>query len=135
MALSLIAIDVGNTRTHVALFVGDRLERRWLWPTVPSASAADLSAGWQSADPGPGTATAVLSTVVPGLAAAYRQWWPGIHVVTPEDPALGFTVAVPDPAQIGTDRLAACAGAVARLGLPVVVVDSGTAATLSAVDV
>ncbi|MBC7542768.1 MAG: type III pantothenate kinase, partial [Candidatus Sericytochromatia bacterium] len=123
-----------NTHTDVALFLDDRLATRWRWATDRSATIADLAAGWPERTPGPGSLKAIVSTVVPDLAAVYRDWWPGVHVLTAADAALGFTVAVPDPSLIGTDRLAACAGAVARLGAPVIVIDSGTAATLSVVD-
>jgi type III pantothenate kinase len=135
-AFPLLTIDVGNTHTDVALFEGTTLTSRWRWPTQADAQAAQLERDWtqQIPDRQPGSLPAVLSTVVPALAAPYTSWWPGLHLVTPADGDWGFVVAVPDPGQIGTDRLAACAGAVSLTGAPVIVLDSGTAATLSVID-
>ncbi len=135
-ASRLIAFDVGNTHTDVALFLDTAIVDRWRWPTVRDAAAPDLQATWAAQASGrpPGTLPAVVSTVIPALGEPYHQWWPGIHILSPADRDWGFELAVSAPHQVGTDRLAACAGAVMLLGTPVIVIDSGTAATLSVID-
>jgi type III pantothenate kinase len=47
--------------------------------------------------------------------------------------SIGLTLSVPRPETIGADRLANAAGAVARYGAPVIVIDFGTALTFSVV--
>lgn len=130
------AIDVGNTHWDVGLADATTIVHRWRWPTRPDADAEGLARDWRHHLPEwpIGDRPAVASCVVPALRAALRHWWPGLDLVTPSDTAWGFHLDVPDPRQIGTDRLAACAGALALVGEPVIVVDSGTAATLSVID-
>lgn len=132
----LFALDVGNTHTDVALCEEARIIQRWRWPTRHSAEPGQLSEDWTAHLPDwpIGSLPAVASTVIPALRGPLAAWWPGLHLVAPTDADWGFTVAVPAPEQVGTDRLAACAGAVDLVGAPVIVLDSGTAATLSVVD-
>jgi type III pantothenate kinase len=132
----LFAIDVGNTHTDIALCQDAAIVQRWRWPTARDADTGHLTRLWTEHIPDwpIGSLPAIASTVLPALRSPLTRWWPGLQLVSPADADWGFEVAVPDPAQIGTDRLAACAGAVALTGFPVIVIDSGTAATLSVVD-
>src|SRR6266481_1755274 len=40
----LLAVDVGNTQTHIGAFDGEELVRDWRLGTVPSATADELAA-------------------------------------------------------------------------------------------
>jgi pantothenate kinase type III len=42
-ALVLLAIDVGNTQTHVGMFDGDELVEHWRFATVRFATADELA--------------------------------------------------------------------------------------------
>ncbi|RMF82567.1 MAG: type III pantothenate kinase [Nitrospirae bacterium] len=55
------------------------------------------------------------------------------HVVSHRSPH-GLAFGVPEPARAGADRLATAAGALARTGPPLLVVDCGTATTCTVVD-
>lgn len=129
---AILALDIGNTHTDAALFAADRLQRRWHWPTP--TDAADIGHLLQTQIPAPPSVPIVLTTVVPRLGTDWPKALPTAHVVSAAA-NLGYSlerVATPD--QLGTDRLCACAAAVARWGAPVIVIDSGTAATLSLID-
>ena len=39
----LLAVDVGNTQTHVGMFRGDELVEHWRFATVPEATADELA--------------------------------------------------------------------------------------------
>ena len=39
----LLAVDVGNTQTHLGAFDGEELVRDWRLGTVPSATADELA--------------------------------------------------------------------------------------------
>ena len=73
----LLAVDVGNTQTHIGAFDGEDLRRDWRLGTVPSATADELAAtishllalddlSFGSLD------GAIVSTVVPQLGPEYE---------------------------------------------------------------
>ena len=74
----LLAIDVGNTQTHVGMFRSDELVEHWRFRTVRFATADELAAGLSSLL---GlrelrlreVEAAIVSSVVPTLAHEYEQ--------------------------------------------------------------
>src|SRR4051812_49547462 len=73
----LLAVDVGNTQTHIGAFDGEDLRRDWRLGTTPSATADELAAtishllaldelSFASLD------GAIVSTVVPQLGPEYE---------------------------------------------------------------
>ena len=74
----LLAVDVGNTQTHLGAFEGAELGRDWRLTTVPSATADELAAtisdllqleglGFDRLD------GAIVSTVVPQLGPEWER--------------------------------------------------------------
>ena len=74
----LLAIDVGNTQTHLGLFRDDELVEHWRFATVRFATADELAAvvasllGLRGLGLGDVDA-AIVSSVVPALAHEYEQ--------------------------------------------------------------
>ena len=73
----LLAVDVGNTQTHIGAFDGEELRRDWRLGTIPSATADEVAAtishllaldelSFGSMD------GAIVSTVVPQLGPEYE---------------------------------------------------------------
>src|SRR5262245_54950991 len=73
----LLAVDVGNTQTHLGVFKGSELERDWRLVTTASATSHELAAtisqlldldrlSFASLD------RAIVSTVVPQLGPEYE---------------------------------------------------------------
>lgn len=81
---------------------------------------------------------AVLSSVVPCLIAPLSSC---VRIITGKPPVLitkdsrtGLTMQVPDPSQVGLDRLVDAAWVANQFPLPAVTVDMGTATTFNVLD-
>lgn len=130
--LRTLVIDIGNTTVFGGVFHGRRLARRLRFPT-PDASRAKA---WKRIGP---VDQAVLSCVVPAATAAAsraiaRQCGVRPRILTAAAPH-GLRIGYRDPRQLGTDRLACALGARALFPCRnVIVVDCGTATTVTALD-
>lgn len=135
----LIAIDVGNTNSVIALCRGDETLARWRAETS-SARTADEYAGWlmplmthagfSFAD----ITDCVISTVVPQSLIHFRnlskRYFCCDPVIIDHDNIPGIRVCIDKPSEIGADRLVNAVGAYAAYGGPLIVIDSGTATNL-----
>lgn len=133
---SVLAVDVGNSETTVGRFVGRELDGFWRLTSgrhtadelryILEALVKVPAAGWGS----------VVCSVVP---AATVPWTEALRVLTGRKPVeltsknSKIPVQVPDPSQVGADRLANAFAARALYGTPAIVVDLGTATTLDCV--
>jgi len=138
----LLAIDVGNTQTHIGAFDGQELRGDWRLGTVPSATADELAAtishllalddlGFGSLD------GAIVSTVVPQLGPEYEALTER-HMGKPcmlVGPSLktGMPILVDNPHELGADRLVNAVAAHAKVGGACVAVDFGTSTNFDVV--
>jgi len=139
----LLAIDVGNTQTVVGLYDGDELAEHWRVASVRTQTADELAVelhGLLSVrGRGFGDVTAtVASSGVPQLAEALRQTARthfGHEAVVVGQPGVetGLELRVPNPQEVGADRVANSVAALALRPGPLVVVDFGTAINFDAV--
>lgn len=140
----LLALDVGNTRTHVGLFRAERLVRDWHTATDGRATADDLAstvARLVSAENlRPGVAGVAIASVVPALTERWRRALKRVFrvrtIVIGPGIDLGIAVAVDRPSDVGADRLANAIAAHHLVpGRNAIVVDMGTATKVDAVSV
>jgi type III pantothenate kinase len=143
----LLALDVGNTNTVLALY------------NLELQSPGDLVANWrvttqktQTADEfgvlilsllslhkiDPGTVTGVIiSSVVPPLDSTLRRVSERYFKIKPlfVEPGIktGLPLLIDNPAELGADRVANGVAALERYGGPCVVVDFGTATSFDVV--
>jgi type III pantothenate kinase len=142
----LLAIDVGNTNIVLGVFEGERLIESWRLPTLRERTADELGIlvvqlfqHWR-VDPGR-IGGSVMASVVPpltGTVAAMTQRYFGLTTLTIDgETPTGMPVLYKHPAEVGSDRLvngiAAYERYGRRAGIPVIVVDFGTATTMDAV--
>ena len=130
----LLAVDIGNTNVHCALFDGPELCRRWRVATDAARATGDVGLG----PGGRGTVSAaVICSVAPSAAARV-----GSRLVRDLrcDPLwvrsaaqTGLTTRYADPDSVGIDRLVACRAALEAYHRDAVVVDFGTAITVDLV--
>jgi len=139
----LLAIDVGNTNVVFALVEGTEIVHRWRIATT-HARTSDEYAVWLSqlmqlegVDRAQVTA-AIISTVVPPTLFHLRRLCTKYFNVEPlvigepnVDPGVG--VNVPNPNEVGADRIVNSAAAHALYGGDLIVVDFGTATTFDVV--
>jgi type III pantothenate kinase len=138
----LLAIDVGNTQTHIGAFEGSDLVEHWRFGTDAEATADELAIRVSNVlalreltlD---GIDGSIVSSVVPELTpeyarmashyleARYLSVVPGIKT--------GIAIRMDNPHELGADRLVNAVAAFDRFGGPCAVVDFGTAITFDAI--
>jgi type III pantothenate kinase len=138
----LLAVDVGNTQTHLGAFDGERLVEHWRFQTRAGATGDELAeriAGMLALSGiGLGDLDAVcVSSVVPPLGTQYEQLTdrymsapclaigPGVKT--------GMPIRIDNPLEVGADRLVNAVAAYERFKTACVVVDFGTGINFDAV--
>ena len=132
----LLAIDVGNTQTHVGMFREDELVEHWRFATARFATADELAtvlAGLlglrdlRLAD----VDAAMVSSVVPTLAHEFEEviarYFAGRGALVGSSLKTGMPIRIDRPQELGADRLANAIAAYDRVGGACIAVDFGTA--------
>ncbi len=138
----LLAIDVGNTSTHLGAFRGQRLAEHWRFQTRAGATGDELAEritgllGLSGIDPGEVEAL-IVSSVVPPLGGEYtamaaRYFACPCLTVGPQI-RTGMPIRIDNPHEVGADRLVNAVAAYDRVGDACVVVDFGTGINFDAV--
>jgi type III pantothenate kinase len=138
----LLAIDVGNTQTHLGVFDGERLVEHWRVQTRSGATGDELAeriAGlFALSEMSIHDVDAVcVSSVVPPLGAQYEQMaerylkaqsltiGPGVKT--------GMPIRIDNPLEVGADRLVNAIAAYDRYRAACIVVDFGTGINIDVV--
>ncbi len=136
----LIAIDIGNSSINIGFFTKSGLivQKINTWPLMSPSEYSTLLNGFtkeKNIDKTP--EGIIISSVVPGHTGVLRETLGGLASV---DPLLvsykiktGLKFNIPDPEELGSDRIANSVAAYELYKSPVAVVDSGTATTISVV--
>ena len=138
----LLAVDVGNTQTHLGAFGDDELVEHWRFQTRAGATGDELAerisglltlSGCQF----DGVDAMIVSSVVPPLGAEYEAM-AGRYLQVPclmVEPGIktGMAIRIDNPYEVGADRLVNAVAAYDRFGSACVVVDFGTGINFDAV--
>jgi type III pantothenate kinase len=131
----LLAVDVGNTQTHLGMFRDEELVEHWRFATVRDATADELATVLVgllalrklSLDDVSG---AVVSSVVPQLSHEWAElgtrYLDGMLKVIGPGVKTGIPIRTENPHETGPDRLVNAVAAYDRVGGACVVVDFGT---------
>jgi type III pantothenate kinase len=132
----LLAVDVGNTQTHLGMFRGDELVEHWRFATARFATADELATVVSSLlglrdlrlrD----VNAAIVSSVVPILAREYeqliRRYLDGQGALVGPWLKTGMPIRIDNPQELGADRLVNAVAAYERVGGACIAVDFGTA--------
>jgi type III pantothenate kinase len=131
----LLAIDVGNTQTHIGMFDGEKLAEHWRLATDPEATADALATILSNLlalrDLGlPDVDAAVVSSVVPVLGHEYEQvserYLGGALAVVGPNMKIGMPILMDNPHEVGADRIVNAVAAYERCGGACIVADFGT---------
>ncbi|HEX2161064.1 MAG TPA: type III pantothenate kinase [Thermoleophilaceae bacterium] len=132
----LLAVDVGNTQTHVGLFRDEELLEHWRFHTSRTATADELAVvlggllrlrenSLRDVD------AVVVSCVVPSLQQEYdevrRRYLRGEGALVGPELKTGMPIRIDVPRELGADRLVNAIAAYDRCGGPCIAVDFGTA--------
>jgi type III pantothenate kinase len=139
-----LAVDIGNTQTTVGLFDQSGIVlRQWRMATDRTDTGDELHVHlygyFRMFELNLSDVTdAAVASVVPILS---QEWQRGIRTTFNIDPLIidaskncGIEVAMPDPHQVGADRIANAVSAHKSYGAPVIVVDFGTATNIDVID-
>lgn len=132
----LLAIDVGNTNSVIALYRDDKALAQWRTSTSSTRTADEYAvwlsqlmsmAGFRISD----ITDCIISNVVPQslfhLLNLSRRYFNCEPFVVTAASIPGVEVRIAKPSEAGADRLVNAVGAYVAYGGPLVVVDSGTA--------
>lgn len=121
----MLVVIVGNTRSHLGWFEGERLVR--------SERLLTREAPWNPAfQPEPGMPVGLVS-VVPEAARKLGEAWAAVDPVLLASEDAPLPLAYETPLTLGADRVANAVALHARFGRPAIAVDLGTATCLTVV--
>jgi type III pantothenate kinase len=138
----LLAVDVGNTQTHLGAFDGERLAEHWRFQTRAGATGDELAERIAGLLALSGLSLDEIdavsaSSVVPPLGAQYEQLakryldapcltiGPGVRT--------GMPIRIENPLEVGADRLVNSIAAYDRFRSACIVVDFGTGINIDVV--
>ncbi|EHF02758.1 MULTISPECIES: type III pantothenate kinase [Olsenella] len=141
----LLVVDVGNTQTTLGLFgPDDQLARQWRMASDKTDTADELHERLYGYFMMLGRSLSEVSDVaIASVVPILTQEWLYMmgHVLDARDVLLvdprrdcGIEVDMPDPTQVGADRIANAVAAREAYGDSVIVVDFGTATNIDVVD-
>ena len=136
----LLCIDIGNTNTVLATFEGEKLVHSWRIKTDSRATADELGLlyrGLLATDAVSLTGIAACSTLpaaLRSLRTMLQRYYPGVPTVIGEPGVrTGVQLAIDNPKEVGTDRVANTLAAFTLLGGPSIVVAVGTSTNVDVV--
>ena len=139
----LLAVDVGNTQTHLGAFAGSELRQSWRFQTRAGMTSDELAerisgfmelSGMSLRD----VNALAVSSVVPPLGAQYealcdRYLVSGEFLLVGPGVKTGMPILIDNPYEVGADRLVNAIAAYERFGGACLVVDFGTGINFDAV--
>ena len=139
----LLAIDIGNSNVVIGCLEDGNTVHQFRMVTDLKKTDDEYAAGMrtilqQNALEGVQFEGAIICSVVPPLTEIFRnavQKITGLQaVVVGTGIKTGLNVMIENPASLGSDIVAVSVGAIADYPLPVIVLDMGTATTITVVD-
>ena len=128
-----LALEIGNSRLHWALFAGEKISKTWdsdhfcaetVEQLASKATLGDFLSIISPLSPLP----LLLSSVVPSQTKIW-QTYPNVRIITLEEvPIKGIYPT------LGIDRALSLYGASSTFGFPMLVIDAGTALTFTGAD-
>ena len=136
----VIAVDIGNSSIRIGFFTGTDLFVQTL-DTCPILSEREyallVNAFIREKNIDKTAEGIIISSVVPGHTGVIRDSVAGLASREPllvsYNVVTGLVFAIPEPGELGSDRIANAVAAYERYKGPVAVVDFGTATTISIV--
>jgi type III pantothenate kinase len=145
VSVSRLLVDAGNSRIKFGLFTQSLdthgLPKCWNSLTVPVQTELPWSQvrGWQPPEEFPSARSFIAGSNPPEIARVKQSWpedWPSPVEVCYAGDLFPLKVGLAEPGKVGIDRLlnAVAANRVREKGQPVLIVDTGTATTVDALN-
>jgi type III pantothenate kinase len=138
----LLAVDVGNTQTHIGMFSDGSLVEHWRFATVRESTSDELATVLVGLLELRGLALkdidgAIVSSVVPQLVHEYdgvsTRYLGGVVKIVGPGLKSGIPIRTENPHEVGADRIVNAVAAYDHVGSACIVVDFGTAITYDVV--
>jgi type III pantothenate kinase len=138
----LLAIDVSNILTALALWDGDREVHHWQLSSNPLRPADEYRVllsrlltnhGLDTAAVGASVMACVVPALTVTLSTACRDLFGQAPLVVGAGIHTGLRISTENPREVGPDRIANAVAARDRWGSPVIVLDFGTALTIDVI--
>lgn len=139
----LLAIDIGNTNITLGGYDGDVLSFTARLATTINKTADQYAVELQSIlklhdIDRTAIEDCIISSVVPAVASSVSRAVSFLCDIVPLSigPGVktGLNIKIDNPAQLGADLVAGAVGAIGEYTLPCVIIDMGTATTISVID-
>ena len=138
-----MAIDVGNSQTHIGVLSKGGIAAEWRIRTEPQKSADELAGelqqflAWQDLSFSRQVTGVAISSVVPALTSSLKEmverYFHFNPVVVEPGVRTGMPLLIDNPSEVGADRICNAVAAWAICGGPSIIIDFGTATTFDAV--
>lgn len=141
--MMLLAIDVGNTNVNFALFEGQKILAQWRAATANKRTSDDWAVwllammqfeGYSSKQVRGCVISCVVPAVLEDLSMMCANYFVPAIVIGQHDLKLDLVVNTDKPSEVGADLIAAAVAAKRYYAYPMLILDLGTAATLSYID-
>ena len=138
----ILTVDIGNSNIVLGVFDGERLKLTLRIKTDATRTRDEYAINLNSMLRINGIAIsdidgAIISSVVPNLSmvmsGAVEQLIGKRPLMVGPGLKTGLDIRIDNPSQLGCDLVADAVGAIAEYGKPVIVIDMGTATTVSAI--
>lgn len=136
----LLAVDIGNTSTELALIdlENGSIINKYRYASKTRNTAQYHKNNIKSFSENSSIIGVVISSVVPEISSYLKQACNALFNIEPlfvsSDIKTGLEIKYDYPEKLGADLIAAAAGAVNKYGSPIIVVDVGTATTISVIN-
>jgi len=134
----LLAVDIGNTQTHIGAFRGDELLEHWRFATVRQSTADELGAALRNLlalrglgfdDLDASVASSTVPELAPEWATTASRYLDHEMLLVGPGVKTGMPIRMENPRELGPDRLVNAVAAYDRVQGACIVVDFGTATT------
>lgn len=134
----LFAIDVGNTNITIGLFDGVQLLKKFRMTTKIDRTSDEYGVflgewlslqGMQAQDIHDVIITSVVPNIMHSLTSGIIKYFNITPIIVAPGIKTGINITIPNPKELGTDRLVDAVAAYEIYGGPVIVIDFGTATT------
>ncbi len=139
----LLALDIGNTSIHIGLFNGEQLAATWRigveQEKLPDEYGVLLTTLLSTEGLTPQDVSACIigcdvPPLIPTFEAVCRKFLKSEPLVVGHGLRTGIRILYDNPRQLGADRIIDAVAATKKYGVPVIVVDFGTATVFDAVN-
>jgi type III pantothenate kinase len=139
----ILAIDMGNSNIVIGCIDNERTYFVERLSTVKSKTALEYAVGFKTVlelynIEGGDIDGAIISSVVPSLtsvlAEAVKKIIGKVPMIVGPGVKTGLNIHMDNPRQVGSDLIVDAVAGIAEYGAPLVIIDMGTATTLSVVD-